>query len=252
MTSINLTLPVELVNHIIDKAVKLDPESAKTCALVCKAWVSESQRHVFSRVDFADGNHGFKKLFTASGKHATSVKTIYYYPSKQSLVQPPPILDREGLRDSFPNVRKLILVQINLGKLQSIPEFTALGETGVCSLEFLDCTMNINQLADYLRSFPHLKNLSIQFPTFYGEQKLDNPTNLPKSLSELHLSFCEDNTSQFLRRFSSFPFTFSKITMDEVGYQTTNSLRSLLLNSKDTLTELKIHSEPPFTWRMTL
>ena len=240
--SINFIIPTELVRNIIGEVVNIDRKSAKICALVCKAWLPHSDL-ISSRADFL-GNDAFNRWVQENGKHINAtVKTIHYH-HKQS----PNLPSKVDLRYLFPNVHKLSLGGVDLGELGRIPDFKALDQK-VRSLRLYKFKINISQLADYLRSFPDLESLTIQYPDFRDDQQeLNNPERLPELLSELHLRFGDYNPGQFLHMFPSSLFSLSNITVGNCGYQGENlrtGISNFLGTQKDTLTKLNIHSEHP-------
>lgn len=161
-------LPSEILDYIIDLAPRDDPKTLKQCCLVSKSWVPHIRRHLFYHVEFKVRSDlvAWRKLFP----DPKTTPAIY---TRSLRIHCPEHLTaaRSWIR-SFTGVIKLEVL------IRSSWEFTPKSRaTRRAFALFRNPSSNLRYLRvvspggpvwstfDFIRSFPHLKDLDVLFPT---------------------------------------------------------------------------------------
>ena len=234
--------------QVVDEAYKTDPKTITALAMVSKPLGNYCQSHYIFPWLVLRGNAKFNSWFQngCMKKHSSSVTTICYAHRTKDGTGPLPLHNSGDLiRSHFENVKGLEFWWLDLGFMEKVPNFTALGKN-LHSLQFVGCDMDINQLAAYLRFFPNLKRLSMESPRFRPYARLGSLQGLP-TLTHFELSFSRPDRPTdirlLLRDFPSFPLALSKITFRGVTF--THSM-DFLNGSRKTLTEIELDCESSF------
>ena len=209
------SLPQELKDEIIDEVARSPTPVShlRACALVSRAWVDRSQKHLLSSVSFDDG--GFHEWCSAvrPGKDGPSRHVVCLRYSNLPGKYPASLANDNGYISYFTSVETLRLSDVGLHQTEYISKFAQLRYT-VRSLELDFCSTDTNNLITFLRPFANIERLSLGYPRFTGSANPAIREELPslKGHLVLDLSWFQDPSS-FLREFSLLPSAFRRITV---------------------------------------
>ena len=213
-----------------------------------------------SRYHINAGSESRLGTVTATDRLSSIFRSIRYEWSERSESPQP---DSGKYVCAFTSVKGLELSCLDFENLRFIPDFATHLGPNIRTLTLRSCTMEANQLVSYLRGFDRLKRLEIDVLELLERvPSVNNKQPLPSSeFSRLVLSLSGVQQPQPLIETLGGITTmrYTRIILDYAGKKPQESaFNSFLHGSKDTLTHLRIHSEPTLhriwclsIWRLT-
>jgi len=204
-----MSLPLELIDEIVNNLPPDEPQTLRNCSLVAKSWVHRSQKRLFEtvRISRSTRSSWVGSISPANLELLRHVRSFAYILDHTAWLRFP-AYRTDSLGDYLPSLRNLESLVLSSMDLQSdisqqVENFSAFRHT-LSSISLWECRISPGALVTVVNYFPNLVNLQLRASTQAADHEPVPPLLRPLR-GRLSVQKLRDHHLPVLDRLSDLP-----------------------------------------------